>query len=550
MAWSMMAMPILAFLMLNVALVQCKAQLRGSVDACVPSPCGPNTECSINSVGAAVCRCLPGMFPKPDTITGCGPQCTQDYECKSNERCFQNKCQGACVGDPCGVNTECEALNHRAVCRCYRGYTGDPLIQCTQQAPISRAIISQPPPQAIAVRARDPCAGAPCGQNAECRSSGDRPVCSCPAGYQGNPQILCRRGECSANSECPSFQVCQNFHCVNPCSNACAPNAQCEVRNHIAVCSCPQGFKGDATRSCQRADLCQPSPCGANTKCRVENERAICSCLQSYIGDPISGCRHECEIDSECPSQQSCVNFKCKNPCVNFCGTYASCEVRNHRAICRCPEDYLGDPYTKCFPECTSHADCPANRACIGLKCGDPCSNACGTNAECRVDKANHKAICSCPKGYTGHPFDQCRRQTPADLCQPNPCGQNAICTPGYDNSGRDRPVCTCPAGYIGDALINCKRGECTTDSECPNNRICSNFNCKNPCDGACGVNAQCEARNHGAVCSCPGGYKGDPFYQCSYDPVRAKRKADEKSGIAEGDKSDDKEVEVPDKLE
>ena len=74
-------------------------------------------------------------------------------------------------------------------------------------------------------------------------------------------------------------------------------------------------------------ELCNPTPCGVNTKCRVENGRAICSCLPGYLGSPLTGCRHECERDSECNSGESCIQFKCKNPCINACGQYASCEA-------------------------------------------------------------------------------------------------------------------------------------------------------------------------------------------------------------------------------
>ncbi|XP_021954599.1 adhesive plaque matrix protein 2 [Folsomia candida] len=544
---SSIMIPVALLFVVNVALVQSKAQ--HGVDPCIPSPCGPNTQCSVNGAGAAICRCISGTYPKPDTITGCGPQCVYDHECPSHQKCHQGKCVPSCNPSPCGINAECEAVGNKAVCKCPRGFAGDPLFQCQQQAPISRAIISQPPPQAI--RAHDPCNPSPCGTNAECRSSGGdigRAICTCPRGHFGNPQTFCRRGECSSNDECPSFQVCEDYNCVNPCSKACGTNAQCDVRNHIATCSCPAGWTGEPTTHCRRYnpnELCEPSPCGRNTNCRVENNRAICSCKATFIGDPISGCRHECDSDYDCGSGQACKDFKCKNPCVNACGTYASCEVNNHRAVCTCPKDYLGDPYTRCFPECTSHADCPANRACIGLRCGDPCENACGVNAECRVDKNNHKAICSCPKGWTGHPFQQCRRQTPEDLCHPNPCGTNAICTPGHDNTGSDRPVCTCPSGYFGNALMNCRRGECASDSECSSNRICSNFNCVDPCIGACGTNAKCEARNHGAVCSCLTGWRGDPFFQCSFDPVRAKRKVSDNDEAEEIAKLD-KEVELP----
>ena len=39
-------------------------------DPCNPSPCGPGTTCSANRDGNPICRCLSGLIPKPDTITG------------------------------------------------------------------------------------------------------------------------------------------------------------------------------------------------------------------------------------------------------------------------------------------------------------------------------------------------------------------------------------------------------------------------------------------------------------------------------------------------
>ena len=44
-------------------------------DPCNPSPCGPGTMCMTNQFGNAICRCLEGLVPKPDTITGCQPEC-------------------------------------------------------------------------------------------------------------------------------------------------------------------------------------------------------------------------------------------------------------------------------------------------------------------------------------------------------------------------------------------------------------------------------------------------------------------------------------------
>lgn len=113
--------------------------------------------------------------------------------------------------------------------------------------------------------------------------------------------------------------------------------------------------------------------------------------------------------------------------------------------------------------------------------------------------------MCSCPKHMTGNPFVHCRNFEPRDLCEPNPCGIDAICTPGHDNTGKERPVCSCPTGYIGNALKLCQRGECLSDSECPDNRACIDFTCQNPCTGyECGPNADCTPRRHIAVCTCP----------------------------------------------
>lgn len=76
----------------------------------------------------------------------------------------------------------------------------------------------------------------PCGINAECRDRSGRPVCSCPAGYRGDPITHCIRSECLDHIECPGHLSCRNGNCVNPCSGQCGINAECIVRNHVPVC--------------------------------------------------------------------------------------------------------------------------------------------------------------------------------------------------------------------------------------------------------------------------------------------------------------------------
>ncbi|XP_043214270.1 neurogenic locus notch homolog protein 1-like isoform X1 [Amphibalanus amphitrite] len=513
-----------------------------SVDPCVPSPCGPNTECSIDNRGIGVCRCLPGYFPKPDTITGCGPQCTSASECGSGYNCVNNKCvrSGASVT---GIRGTSQTI-HR-----------------------TKTVVSRNPAAASA----DPCSLGLCGLNANCDNVGGRAVCSCPAGYSGNPLVQCNKGECTEDSQCGASLACIGVNCVDPCAEVqCGLNANCKVIQHRAICSCPRGYSGDPFVSCTRQSpraACSPSPCGTNTNCEVKNGRAICSCVQNYIGDPLVACRPECTSDAECAGHQACSQNRCRSACIDACGENARCDAVNHRPVCKCPQFYKGSPLTGCFPECTSHAECAGNRACIQLQCTDPCAGACGIGADCRV--RDHTAICSCPTGYLGHPYDRCTPPDPAaavataasvhgggssgtvcdtcetsagnagsssgvfvqtapsvgDLCTPNPCGQYADCNPGTDRLGQPRAVCTCPKGYLGDPLTACQRGECVDHSNCPATQACYNYICTNPClsssgGNVCGTNALCRAQNHKAICYCPPEYTGEPLTECRLKPV------------------------------
>lgn len=94
---------------------------------------------------------------------------------------------------------------------------------------------------------------------------------------------------------------------------------------------------------------CHPSPCGPNSQCREINGQAVCSCLQSFIGTP-PGCRPECVQSTECPRDKACVSQKCVNPCSDACGTNAICRVVNHSPICSCQNGHTGNPFTRCYP--------------------------------------------------------------------------------------------------------------------------------------------------------------------------------------------------------
>lgn len=92
--------------------------------------------------------------------------------------------------------------------------------------------------------------------------------------------------------------------------------------------------------------------------------------------------------------------------------------------------------------------------------------------------------------------------------CTPSPCGSNSIC-----KEVGETPSCTCLPDFFGSPPY-C-RPECSSNSECPTDKACINQKCKDPCVGACGVNAQCRAISHSPMCFCDNGFTGDPFSNC-----------------------------------
>lgn len=94
----------------------------------------------------------------------------------------------------------------------------------------------------------------------------------------------------------------------------------------------------------QKIDPCHPSPCGSNAQC----DNGICTCLPDYNGDPYFGCRPECVLSTDCPTDKACMRLKCMNPCRDMCGDNAECNVYNHVAVCSCPSGMTGDAFSRC----------------------------------------------------------------------------------------------------------------------------------------------------------------------------------------------------------
>jgi hypothetical protein len=95
--------------------------------------------------------------------------------------------------------------------------------------------------------------GLPCGGEAVCAGVNHRAVCTCPPGLTGDPYVTCSATECTDNSECPPDRACVNKKCQDVCAieSPCEKESECKVRNHEPDCKCPVGLVGDRGKACQ-----------------------------------------------------------------------------------------------------------------------------------------------------------------------------------------------------------------------------------------------------------------------------------------------------------
>lgn len=99
---------------------------RDPINPCIPSPCGPNSDCRVIGESPA-CSCLPNFI---GLVPNCRPECTINSECQPNQACMNQRCVDPCPGS-CGFNTKCTIINHTPSCSCEEGYAGDAFVGCT-----------------------------------------------------------------------------------------------------------------------------------------------------------------------------------------------------------------------------------------------------------------------------------------------------------------------------------------------------------------------------------------------------------------------------------
>ena len=352
----------------NKACIQSKC-----VDPClINKVCAPTAICSvINHVEA--CKCPSGFIGDPFVL--CSPEkdpipelqdveCEVDSDCPSGRACLDNKCRNPCYSlSPCDDTAVCSVVDtvpfRTMICSCREGWIPDSDRSCVPiPNPVPPGCVKDDecPNNAACINrvCKDPC---DCGEGAECFIESHKPICRCPPGFVGNPQIKCTPIGCQSDPECEDRETCVEGNCINPCliEDPCGNNAECYPQSHQANCRCREGYEGDP-----------------------------------FVGCVVIGCR----TDPECPTNKACENRKCIDPCKinNPCApTNSECLVQNHIAQCRCHIGFTGDPYRECLPipppECVEDKDCPNEHVCIDEKCVDACKelSPCKHPATCRV---------------------------------------------------------------------------------------------------------------------------------------------------------------------
>ncbi|XP_014272213.1 coagulation factor XII-like [Halyomorpha halys] len=96
---------------------------------CLPSTCGPNSDC-FETPNGPMCKCKQGYSGTPPH---CRPECTTNADCPGNKACAQYRCVDPCTGS-CAAMAECYTVNHLPVCKCPVGQSGDPFSSCFTQS--------------------------------------------------------------------------------------------------------------------------------------------------------------------------------------------------------------------------------------------------------------------------------------------------------------------------------------------------------------------------------------------------------------------------------
>ncbi|XP_059158296.1 neurogenic locus notch homolog protein 2-like [Physella acuta] len=504
-----------------------------SLDPCQGLICYNDGTCSQEG-GVAFCVCSQGYTGKrceyslscpTGPLAGCGNNfCHEDANCADGERCCPSPCSGnRCfepvfdiVMDPCARfcknGGKCRKRNGRPFCECLEGYRGD---RC---------------------------------ENSELR---DHPG-KCPS-FDLLPADFCGDVFCKDDWDCELSQKCCRSPCgrrrcipssveqIDPCKGFCKHGGKCAAIARMPVCFCRRGYTGFQCEHILNREMC---PIKILTS-KQENEHNDL-------------CKQVCQVDSDCPGEQTCCNTPCGgtlciekdniNTCEGYCQNGGVCSNEDNDPTCTCPLGYEGSkcetkrerPGTCPQPlymdnsmiHCDTDDACSPGQKCCSTECGGRictgtaedgavyldslCRNLkCESGLQCRV-------IHSC---FDGGPKAVCADTTWEDnLCSATNLTQ-AILLQSESNPPEFRPLnCDYPPDKrycpIGAKCVNniygnnrCCFGtqekEKDPSRECPSNILEHTFDCDQPhtncsSDVPCPDEEMCCLTNCGQICTNP----------------------------------------------
>lgn len=362
----------------------CSSGFQRKLDYCVAhelsctssSRCPTHQECVYTSPGHGFCVCPQGFRLLPNG------------ECQDINECLEGPAQCAANATCVNLLGFCDSYQ----CRCLEGYTGDPYrdgcvapppprrgCQADDECPLDRKC------EILTGACYDPCSAEPdlepelrhhCGLNAVCAVDNHIPQCACPVGYEGDPAKLClKRVMCGIDYHCPGNLLCLDSHTcgcppnyfrdqdycflkITNCTTTtpCGLNEDCVFTgDQGGFCVCPHGYElVPSTGQCRDIDECGGAgPCATGAQCRNKPGSYECLCPPETIGDPyLKGCQgiDGCRSNDDCANDRECDlgSKQCISPCY-ICGPIVECTARDHKAICTCPPGKVGDPYDKDF---------------------------------------------------------------------------------------------------------------------------------------------------------------------------------------------------------